>query len=100
MVGWHHGFNGHELGEMPRDGKGHGGLACYRTQGHKELDTPSNSEVKHLQCRRPGFDPWVGKVRWRKKWQPTPVFLPGKSHGRRSLIGYRPWGCKESDTTE
>ena len=36
----------------------------------------------HLQCRRPGFDPWVGKVPWRKEWQPTPVFLPGESHGR------------------
>ena len=67
MVGWHHGFNGHELGEMPRDGEGQGGLACYSTPGDKELDTPSNSELKHLQCRRPGFDPWVGKVRWRKK---------------------------------
>ena len=47
-----------------------------------------------LQRRRPGFDPWVGKIPWRRKWQPTPVFLPGKSHGRRSLIGYRPWGAK------
>ena len=37
---------------------------------------------------------------WRRKWQPTPVFLPGKSHGRKSLIGYSPWGCKESDMTE
>ena len=37
---------------------------------------------------------------WRRKWQPTPVFLPGKSHGRRSLVGYSPWGGKESDTTE
>ena len=37
---------------------------------------------------------------WRRKWQPTPVFLPGKSHGQRSPAGYRPWGCKESDTTE
>ena len=37
---------------------------------------------------------------WRKKWQPTPVFLPGESHGRRSLVGYSPWGCTESDTTE
>ena len=53
-----------------------------------------------LQCRRPGFDPWVGKIPWRRKWQPTPVFLPGKSHGQRSLVGYRPWGRKESDTTE
>ena len=37
---------------------------------------------------------------WRRKWHPTPVFLPGKSHGRRSLVGYSPWGCKESDMTE
>ena len=37
---------------------------------------------------------------WRRKWQPTPVFLPGESHGQRSLVGYSPWGCKESDTTE
>ena len=48
----------------------------------------------------PGFDRWVGKIPWRRKWQPTPVFLPGKSHGPRSLIDYRPWGRKESDTTE
>ena len=53
-----------------------------------------------LQCRRPGFDPWVGKIPWRRKWQPTPVLLPGKSHGQRNLVGYSPWGCKESDTTE
>ena len=45
-------------------------------------------------------DPWVGKIPWRRKWQPTPVFLPGKSHGWMSLAGYSPWGCKESDTTE
>ena len=36
---------------------------------------------------------------WRRKWQPTPVFLPGKCHGQRSLAGYSPWGCKESDMT-
>ena len=48
---------------------------------------------------RPGFNPWVGKI-CRRKWQPTPVFLPGKSHGQRNLVGYSPWGCKESDTTE
>ena len=51
-------------------------------------------------CRRPGFDPWVGKVPWRRKWQPTPVFMPGESHGPRSLLGYSPWGRKELDTTE
>ena len=53
-----------------------------------------------LAYRRPGFDPCVRKLPWRRKWQPTPVFLPGKSHGQRSLMGYSPWGCKESDTTE
>ena len=37
---------------------------------------------------------------WKKPWQPTPVFSPGESHGQRSLVGYSPWGCKESDTTE
>ena len=48
-----------------------------------------------LQCGRPGFDPWVGKILWRRKWQPTPVLLPGKSHGWRSLVGYSPWGHKK-----
>ena len=48
----------------------------------------------------PGFDPWVRKIPWRRKRQPTPVFMPGKSHGPRSLVGYTPWGRKESDTTE
>ena len=53
-----------------------------------------------LQCGRPGFDPWVGKIPWRRQWHPTPALLPGKSHGQRSLVGYSPWGRKESDTTE
>ena len=43
---------------------------------------------------------WVGKIPWRRAWQPTPEFLPGESHGRRSLAGCSPWGCKESDRTE
>ena len=41
-----------------------------------------------------GLDPWVQKIPWRKEWQPTPVFLPGESHGQRSLAGYSPWGHK------
>jgi len=53
-----------------------------------------------LQCGRPGFDPWVRKIPWIRKWQSTSVLLPGKSHGQRSLVGYSPWGRKESDTTE
>ena len=40
------------------------------------------------------FDPWVRKVPWRRKWQRTPVFFPGKSHGQRSLVGYSSWGCR------
>ena len=47
-----------------------------------------------------GFNSWVGKIPWRRKWQSTPAFFPGKAHGRRSLIGYSPWGQKELDTTE
>ena len=54
----------------------------------------------YLQCGIPRFDPWVGKIPWRRKWQPTPGLLPGQSHGQRSLVGYSPWGHKESDTTE
>ena len=53
-----------------------------------------------LQCRRPRFDPWVGKVPWGRKWQPTPAFLPGESHGQRRLLGDSPRGHKELDTTE
>ena len=47
-----------------------------------------------------GFDPWVGKIPWSRKWQSMPVLLPEKSRGQRSLAGYSPWGCRESDTTE
>ena len=43
------------------------------------------------QCRKHRFNPWVRKISWRGKWQPTPVFLPGKSHGQRSLVGCSPW---------
>ena len=49
------------------------------------------------QCRRPGFSPWVRKIPWRRKWQPTTVLLPGESHGYRSLMGCSPWGCRVRD---
>ena len=59
--------------------------------------------VKNLPANagdmRRGFDPRVGKITWTRKWQPTPVFLPGDFHGQRNLAGYSPWGRKESDTT-
>ena len=53
-----------------------------------------------MQCKRSEFDPWVENTPWRRKCQSSPVFLPGKSHGQRSLAGYSPWGHKELDTTE
>ena len=55
------------------------------------------------QCRRPmkcRINPWVEKISWRWKWQPTLVFLPGKFHGQKSLAGYSPWGHKEVDMTD
>ena len=63
---------------------------------------PGSSDGKRvcLQRGRSGFDPWVGKIPWRRKWQPTPILLPGKLRGWRSLVGYSPWDLKESDTTK
>ena len=52
------------------------------------------------QYRRPGFNPWVGKIPRRREWLPILVFWPGKSHGQRSLVGYSPWRSKESDLTK
>ena len=79
--------------------------ACPRDLGEHSYPLPRASlvaqRVKRLPTRQtPGFDPWVGKIHWRRKWQPTPVLMPGKSYGRRSLVGYSPRGRKESDTTE
>ena len=50
------------------------------------------------QCKGCESDPWVRKILWRKKWQPTQVFLPGEFHGQKSLVGYSPWGRRELDT--
>ena len=52
-----------------------------------------------LQCKWPEFDPWVGKIPWRREWIPILVFLPGEVHEQRSLLGYSPWSHKESDMT-
>ena len=57
-----------------------------------------SSMVPTLQWRRPGFDPWVGKITWRREWLPTPVFLPGKFHGQRSLVDYTAHGVTKSQT--
>ena len=71
-----------------------GSFGLPRWLGSKE------SACQCRRCKRCRFDLWVGKILWRRKWQPTPAFLPGKIHGQRSLAGYRPWGHKESDMTE
>ena len=60
----------------------------------------TSSKESTCPCRKYRFDPWVWKIPWNRKWHPTPVFLPGKSHGQRSLVGYSSWGHKESDKTE
>ena len=72
------------------------------TVGNSIPRWPSGKESAG-QCRRhkrPRFDPWVGKIPWRKAWQPTPVFLPGESHGQRSLEGATVYRVTESDMTE
>ena len=60
----------------------------------------SDDEESACQFRRPRFDPWVGKIPWRREWQHPPVFLLGEFHGQRRLEGYSPWGHNESDMTE
>ena len=56
------------------------------------------SACQWRRCKRRDLNPWVGKIPWRRKWQPTPVFLPGKFHRQRNLAGYSLWGHKELDT--
>ena len=67
-----------------------------------QLSFPGGSAIKNPPANvgDTGLILWVRKIPWRRKWQPTPLFLPGKSHGQRSLMGYSPWGRKESATTE
>ena len=71
---------------------------AFTTAPNSSMGFPGGSVGKNTG--RCGFGPWVGKIPWRGTWKPTPVFLPGESHGERSLAGYSPRGCKESDTTE
>ena len=92
----------HRRREQAYDYKG-GGIK--QEFGINRYKFPGGASGKEYTCqyrryRRPRFDPWVGKMPWRRKWQPSPVFLPGKSHGQTGLVGYSPWGCRESDMTE
>ena len=104
MAGCHHWLNGRESEWTLGVGDGQGGLACCDSWGHKESDTTErlnwterkktglprwlSDKESTCQCRKPRrcrFNPWVGKIPWRRKWQPTSVFLPGETHGQRSL---------------
>ena len=70
---------------------------------HQHFRTYSgkDSTCQYRRCnKRCGFDPWVRKIHQRGKWQSTPVFLPGKAHGQRSLLGYSSWGHSQSVTTQ
>ena len=58
------------------------------------------SACQRRRCKRCRLNPRVEKIPWRRKWQPTPVLLPGEFHGQRSLVDYSPWGHNESDRTE
>ena len=93
--------------ENPRDGGAWWAAVCGFAQSRTRLKwlTSSSSSGKesscqHRRCRILGFNPWVGKTPWSRKWKPVPVFLPVKSHGQRSLVGYSPWGPTELDMTE
>ena len=75
------------------------GVGCHCPL-HQMALVVKNPPAQCTRCKRRRFDPWVGKITWRRTCQPTPVFFPGESHGQRSMVGYSPWGHKESDTTE
>ena len=66
----------------------------YLSYGLPRWSSNKESACECRRLKRHRFSPWVGKIPWRRKWQPTPVFLPGEFHGQRSLAGYSPWGCK------
>ena len=68
-------------------------------RGERGFPVNASGKESACQCTRLGFNPWVEKIPWRRTWQPTSVFLPGESHGQRSLVGYSPWGHRQSDMT-
>ena len=71
----------------------------FKDTTHIKLGPPKLSGKEGPPIRRLRFSPWARQIPWRGKWQPTPVFLPGKSHGQKSLVGYSSRSCKELDTT-
>ena len=91
--------NAGDLGSIPESGRSPGERIGYPLQ-YSWTSLVAQLVKNPLQCRIPGFDPWIGKIPWRRAWGPSPVFLPGESHAQRSSAGYNPRGHKESDTTE
>ena len=100
---------------LPGESQGRGSLVGCRLWRRTESDTTEAMQQQQqqqggasgkepaCQCKRYeryGFNPWVGKIPWRRAWQPTPVFLPRETHGQRRLVGYSLWGRKESDMTK
>ena len=73
-------------------------IICY--EGFPVCASGKEPTFPYRRCKRHRFDCCIGKIPWRRQWQPIPVFLPGESHGARSLVGYSPQGRKELDTTE
>ena len=67
---------------------------CCRQQGFPGGASGREPTCQFRRHRRHGFDPWVGKIPWRRPWQPTPVFLPGEPHGQRILADFSPWGAE------
>ena len=128
MVGWYHWLNWHEFEKTPGDSEGQGRLVCCSPWDVKnwtrlgdwteKVMAPYSSTLawKISWMEKPGGLQSMGSQRvrhdwatslslfpfmhWRRKWQPTPVFLPGESQGEGRLVGCRLWGCTESDTTE
>ena len=75
-------------------------VLCFGSLKAKMMHSLVAQTVKNLPAMwETWFDPWVRKIPWKSKWHRTPVLLPGKFHGQRSLEGYSLWGCKESDMT-
>ena len=72
----------------------------YHNHQHQcDLEHLHSGKESTCQWGRPRFDPWFRRIPWNRKWQPTPVFLPEKFHGQRSLVDYSPWSHKELDMT-
>ena len=94
MVGWHHCLNGHEFEQTPGDGQRQRSQVFWSPWGSQTVGHNLATEQQQQQNRGCGFDPWVPKISWRRIWQLTPIFLPGKSHGQRSLVGYSPGSLK------